>query len=448
MRSRGVGATTVAALLCASAAVAEEQSWVDARVTSTFQLFQQALVPGLPGAVTRVETAAPLTLWAFSRFGGVSATQLSGSLSGELSAWGRVGPLDGALGDGDLNAAWVQYTGSRLQLRLGRQVVLPGSVRFVRFDGALASLSFEPVELQLYGGWVALPRWSQVRGAVLAGFAVDALENPALLEQQNRVGQFTYGARVAGRLPVGQLALAFHEQRDGSGVAYRLVSASALATPSAAWSVGGRASFDLVARALSEARLYADARTRWLPLSFDYAYQDPDVLLPRTSLLAAFGGAPWHELGAEATARPLQFLKVTGRAAAQWFEGARLGGRGSLKLTWLPGLDQRLLVVGEAGRALVIPSGFTFGRVGVRARLSQTHWLSGDAALYVYDLPIRDHRYSLTGIASVEWAPLRFPSVRGLLSTTVMTTPYSAFELQALARLVIELGTVAEGSTP
>jgi hypothetical protein len=103
-------------------------------------------------------------------------------------------------------------------------------------------------------------------------------------------------------------------------------------------------------------------------------------------------------------------------------------------------------VVLETGRALVPPSGFTYGRAGVRWRALQAVWASADSALYWYDVPVRGHPYSLTGVASLEWAPL--PRVKTLASALVMTTPYSTLEVQGLVRAVFELGTVAEGSTP
>ena len=435
-----------AALLTATGASSEESAWVDARVTSTMQFFQQALIPGLPGAVTRVEPAYPFTLSAFTRFGGLTTPHLSGHLSGELSAWGRAGPLDGLLGDGDLSAAWVQYSGERLEVRLGRQVALPGASRFVRFDGLTLGAKLERLEAQVYAGWVALPRWSQPRGAVLAGFAADALVSPALLETQNRAGQVTFGARLQGRWPTARLGATFHEQRDPGGVAYRVVGVDGSGRLGDGVDAAARLTFDLTALAISEARVSADVRTPWVPVSVDYAFQSPSLLLPRTSVLAAFGGQPWHELGAEATLTALQSLKLTARAAAQLYEGERLGGRGSFKAAWLPGIDRRTLVVAETGRALVPQSGLTFVRLGARTRLAETFWLSGDGALYGYDVPIRGQSHSLTGIVSLEWSPWR--RLRALLSGTAMTTPYSAFELQALARLEVELGTVAEGPTP
>lgn len=434
------------ALVSATPAGSAEPAWVDARVTSTMQVFQQALVPGLPGATTRVEPAYPFTIWAFTRFGGVQPSWLGGAISGELSAWGRVGPLDGRVADGDMAAAWAQYTGTHLRVRLGRQVTLPGSTRHVRFDGALVGATFGAVDLHVYGGWVVLPRWSMPRGAELSGFIGDALKDPILVESQNRAGQFTYGARVAARFSLATLSLGYHEQRELEGVGWRVVSADAVAYPSDAVTLGGRVTFDFTGLAVSEGRLFADVRTPWLPVSIDYSYQSPRLLLPQTSILAAFGGASWHEVGAEATWSPLQFVKVQARAAGQMFEGDRLGGRGSAKLTWAPGVDQRVLFVVEAGRALIAPSGYTFARLAARGRIAETLWLSGDTAAYFYDAPIRGQSRSLTGIANLEWAPL--PRVRGLISGTVMSTPYSAFELQAMARLMFELGTVKEGVTP
>ncbi len=281
---------------------------------------------------------------------------------------------------------------------------------------------------------------------MLAGFATDALLVPALVEAQNRTGQFTWGARVAARFAVGHAALAVHEQRDLTGVAYRVVSADAQVQAGSAVSLGGRLTFDTTALAVSEARLFVDLATPVVPLSVDYSYQSPALLLPRTSILAAFGGASWHELGAEATLVAMQSLKLSARAAGQLFEQDRLGGRASLKATWVPDIDRRGLVLAEAGRVYAPPSGFTFARVGARWRATPVVWLSGDGSVYRYDQPIRGVSSSVTGVGSVEWAPLA--RMRVVLSGTVMTTPYSTFEAQGLAKLVIELGTNTEGSTP
>jgi hypothetical protein len=355
-----------------------------------------------------------------------------------------VGPRDGLVGDGDVTAAWAQVTRGRFRARLGRQVTLPGASRYVRFDGASLGFTFGRVQLDAYAGWVALPRWNLPRGVWLMGFAGDALKDPRLFEAQSRLGQIAAGARVG--LSFGDSArgaVAFHEQRDAQGLAFRVVSADASGVPARGVSIGGRLTFDLSALNVPEARLWADL-TRWrLPVSLDYSFQNTALLLPHTSVLAAFGTAAWHELGAEAAWRLPVSLELKARAAGQLFEGDRPGGRGSLRATWTPGLDGRLLVLAELGRAFVPPAGFTWVRAGARWRASEQWWTSADASLWLYAVPVRGHADSATGVASIEWA--FDPLARATASATVMSTPYAAFEVQALVRLIVDLAPPSAG---
>ncbi len=431
-----------AALLVGRLASAEDSAWADARVTAIAQYFQQGLVPGQPGALTQVEPALPFTLTGFSRFGGVSV--LGSEVSGELSAWGRVGPRDALMGDGDVTAAWAELKRGGFHVRLGRQVTLPGASRYVRFDGASIGYAFRWVQLDAYAGWVALPRWSLPRGAVLAGFAGDALKDTQLIEQQNRAGQIALGARAGVTFgEYGRGAVAFHEQRDALGLAYRVVSADASGQPVRGVYIGGRVTLDLSALQVPEARIYADVARGRVPFSVDYSYQNPSLLLPKTSVLAAFGGAAWHEVGGETSVQFPVSLKVTARAAAQLFEGNQPGGRGSLRATWSSGLDGRLLVLAEVGRALVPPAGFTWGRLGARYRATDALIASVDTSLWLYDVPVRGQTSSVTGIGGLEWVVTRH--VRTGASVTVMSTPYAAFEAQGLLRLTVELGAPSAG---
>lgn len=429
----------------ASPARADDAVWADARVSTVAQVFSQGLVPGQPGAVTRVEPAYPFTTTGFLRFGGVDLPSAKDSVSGELSAWGRVGPRDGSLGDGDVTAAWLQFKQEHFRVRLGRQVTLPGSSRYVRFDGANLGVTFGAFDFDAYGGWVALPRWNQPRGAQYLGFVGDALKDPQYLEAQNRLGQFVLGARAGatfGRW--GRAALAFHEQHDALGLAYRVLSADLAVRPAWWVQLGGRVSFDAVAVAVPEARVFVDVTAlRGLPVSLDYSFQQPSLLLPKTSVLAAFGGGAWHELGAETRVALPGALSLTLRGAGQLFEKNQLGGRGTARLQWTPGLDGRWLVLGEVSRAWVPPSGFTQARLAARWKATHELSASADAAVYFYDTAIRGTRVSATGIASLEYRLARW--VSATLSGTVMTTPYAAFEAQGLARLVMELDPVSAG---
>ncbi len=436
LTSRALASTLVLAM---RAAAADEPVWAEARVDLYAQYFQQALIPGTPEMVGRIQPAFPLSLSGFVRFGAVNLPGADDAVSGELALWGRAGPLDGIQGDGDVTAAWAQYRRGFFRLRLGRQLTLPGSRRYVRFDGATIGATLGVFELDAYGGWVALPRWNQPRGASLLGFVGDGLKDPLLLEAQNRAGQVTFGGRVAVRLPIeSRLGLSFHQQHDAVGVASRVVAADFTSQPLRWLGAGARMTFDLQALAVSEAAVWLDVRKlAAVPVAIDYSYQRPSLLLPNTSVLAAFGGAAWHELGAEVTVRALESLQVTGRGAGQLFEGDQPGARAQLQFRWWPGLERRLMVLLEGARVLAPPSGYVQLRAGARLRATQTVTVTLDTALFLYDTPVRGVNSSMTGVASVEWTAR--PWLRVLLSSTVMRTPWAAFEAQGLARLVVEL---------
>ena len=152
--------SALALLGTATSAFADDPMSVDARVTTYAQYFQQGLVPGLPGAVARVEPSFPLTLQAFLRVGSVDLPGAPDSVSGEVSAWGSLGPRDGRNVDADVTAAWAQYRRGQIRVKLGRQVTLPGSSRYVRFDGAALGVTLGVLDIDGYAGWVALPRWT------------------------------------------------------------------------------------------------------------------------------------------------------------------------------------------------------------------------------------------------------------------------------------------------
>ncbi|MFO0597498.1 MAG: hypothetical protein U0228_19485 [Myxococcaceae bacterium] len=417
-------------------------TWVDARVATYAQYFQQTLLSGQPGTVATVEPAFPVTLTANVRFGAIDLPGAPDSISGEVAAWGSLGPRDGRAADADVTQAWAMYRNGALRVKVGRQVTLPGSSRYVRFDGASLGLTVGVLDVEAYGGWVALPRWNQPRGAQILGFLGDGLQNPLLAEAQNRAGQFTLGGRISLALPLeGRVSVGFHEQEDAYGAAFRVLSADASLRPLPWLGAGGRVSVDLQALAPSEARAWLDvSKLTNVPLSVDWVYQKPSLLLPQTSVLAAFGGAAWNEVGAETAVRALQSLTVTGRAAAQFFENApQPGGRFQLGARWRPWLDGRFMVLGQFSRVLLAPSGYWQARLGGRWEVVPTVAATLDTAVYFYDVPVRGVPTSMTGMLSVEWVAR--PWLRAMLSTTVMRTPWAAFEVQGLARVVAEFGT-------
>lgn len=427
---------------------AAEPTWVDARASLSVQTFQQALVPGVPGLVAPIETALPFTLTGYVRFLNVDLPGADDALSGEVAAWARGGPRDGTMVDGDVSSAYAQARFGMFRVKLGRQVALPGAARYVRFDGANLGLTYGMLDVDAYAGLVALPRWNQPRGVWMLGFVGDALEDPRVKEAQNRAGHFTLGARV-GLRPLHWIrgSLAFHEQHDAVGASVRVASADLSSEPFTWLAVGGRATLDLRAAAFSEAKVWADL-VGWDPgtASIDYAYQSPSLLLPQTSILAAFGGANWHEAGGEVTVRLPGRLRLTGRGAAQLYEGDRPGGRGLGRLRWEPGFEGRWMVLAEGGRVLVSNNGLTQFRLAARLRATKELSAAVDTSLFLYDRPIAGVRESLTGSLTGEWAATRH--LRFMVSATALRTPWAAVEFQGLARVVFLWDPVSTGGLP
>lgn len=303
---RTFASATVALWLATGPARADDDHTVDVRAATYAQVTRQAFVPGANGVVAEPQSVAALYGSVFLRVGNVDVPWSKDSLSGELSAWGTLGALprpQGHVGDGDVQAAWVQHATKRFWVKLGRQVTLPGAARYVCFDGGDFGLRIGPVEVDAYVGVMALPRFGWPRGYVLLGSFNDALKSPTFLEAQAQAGQWLLGARVSWVGPSWlKGSLGFHEQQGADGLAYRNLSADVSGSWPGTFSAGGRLVIDLAATRPAEARLWIDVtKLEKAPISVDYGFAAPSLLLPHASVLAAFGGASWHELGAEAT---------------------------------------------------------------------------------------------------------------------------------------------------
>lgn len=423
----------------------------DVRASTWVRLAREAQLPGPAGVVVEPGTVAAVYGSAFLRLTGIDAPWGKDVLSAELSAWGALGALSaphGEYGDGELQAAWVQHATRRWRVRLGRQVTLPGSARYVRFDGVTAGLRVGPVDASAYFGLVTLPRFVRPRGYFVLGTLADVLRDPALLEREARPGQWLAGGQLSYVGGPVRGSIGFHEQRGPEGPSFRTLSADVHAAPPTlpiAW--GGRAVLDLQALAVAEARLYVDlVALPALPLAADYVYTVPALLLPHTSVLAAFGGDAWHELGLDASLRPFARLRVTGRAAAQLYSSGYLGARLSLRVQWTPDLDERWNLLGEYARVSAPHNGYHHLRGALRLRATERLGAALDAGAYLYDSEVRGTRASVVGSLSAEY---RFgEQLTLLLSGSTASTPFAAFDLQGLLRLVYELDGPSAGGGP
>lgn len=442
------GFVVAIALATAGSAASSDGYVTDLSASTWVRLASDAQLPGPSGVVLQPRLVAAIYGSAFLRVTGVDLPWAKDALSGELSAWGALGALatpQQAYGDGDLQVAWLQHATRLWRVRLGRQVTLPGAARYVRFDGASAGLRLGPVDASAYFGLVTLPRFVQPRGYYVLGSIGDVLRDPTLLELQARPGQWLAGAQVAYVRSSVRASLGFHEQRGPEGVSFRNLSADVHATPPklpASW--GGRAVLDLQAAAVAEARLYADL---WvleaLPLAVDYVYAAPALLLPHTSVLAAFGGESWHELGADATYQPWSWLRLTARVAGQLYSDGRPGVRLAVRAKWTPDLEGRWSLLGEYARVSAPLNGYHHLRGALRYQATKVVGASADVGGYLYDLEVRGAKGSLVGNLNLELFLGR--GFKALVSSSVASTPFAAFDLQGLLRVVYELDGPSAG---
>lgn len=430
-------------------ALALTASVADVRGSTYFQLARRALLPGAAGVVVETETVAAVYGYAFARITGVDLPWAKNALSAELSAWGALGALpspSGRQADGDLQAAWVQHEGRNIRLRLGRQVTLPGAARYVRFDGASAAVGLGSLELSGYFGGVTLPRFGAPRGYHVLGTWSEALKNPALLERASGPGDWTGGGVLAwSGWPHARASVGFHEQRGVQGTLFRALCADAQVTPRGfPAALGGRFVFDLQTVSPAEARAWLDvAAISALPLALEYAYAAPALLLPQTSVLAAFGSEAWHELGLDASFAPSQVVRLSARAAGQAYAGGSLGARLSARAVWTPDLDGRWSLRAEYAKVWAPENGYHHLRAAARyvawAQLAATV----DLGAHLYDRPVRGARASVMATTSFE-VPLgrRF---KAMASASLASTPFAALDVQGLARLVFELDGPSAG---
>jgi hypothetical protein len=439
----------VVAALTAAGSPPESSYEADVRAALYAQTLQRSQLPGPNGASVEPQTIAAIYGYAFARVTGIDLPWGKDVLSAELSVWGALGALaepEGQLADADLQSAWLQHTTRATRVRLGRQVTLPGAAHYVRFDGASAGARIGPIDVSGYAGLVTLPRFGHARGYYTLGSVADRLADPSFLDAEVAPGQWLAGALASWvGFSQARASVGFHEQRGPAGVAFRNLSADAFVGPTELpASLGGRFVFDLNAVAPAEARAWVDVfALDQFPLSVDYAYAAPALLLPQGSVLAAFGGQSWHELGVEAAWKPTPYFKLSGRAAGQLYTEASPGARLSLKARWLPLIDGSWTLWAEYVRVSSYDNGYHSARTSSRYTFFSGFATSVDVALYVYDFEVRGKKTSFTAVTNFEVPMGRH--FTGLISAQLASTPWARFDAQAFARVVYQLDGPSAG---
>jgi hypothetical protein len=334
----------------------------------------------------------------------------------EVSVWGGglLGqPIGGqqAIGDVDVGYLEARLLRRRVSLRLGRQVVTGGAARFSHIDGAMLGVQlFRGLELQVWGGVPAIPR-----------FGV-------------RPGEAAAGARLLYRFGFSnQIGLSFAHLQDLGRAARQDIALDFLAQPHRTVSLSGLGVLSLLELRLVE----ADVGITWQPLRIldvraDWRRQSPDLFIPRSSIFSVFSQETRDEFGAQVSLRPdgrvdlnadyHTIIDPTGT-------GHRAAIKGALRLGPL-----HQMTVGAQLRLLRLPTnGYYQARLFALWRLGHGLTASVDADAYLFDQPINGESFSFVGAASLGWDFK--PAWRILASGAAHTTPFQIGGWEAVLKL-------------
>jgi hypothetical protein len=229
-----------------------------------------------------------------------------------LATWGAVDVRDvrawqnGTFTDrrltGDVDVAYLKgdLLDRRLTVRLGRQMVPDGTSRMVHLDGGQLRLRLPAnFGVSAYVGSPVSPRFG-ARGGLGAGSI------------GNHRGNFATGGRVSyylpARLDVGLSTAIVNDRGDPSrrdlGADFRVFLPRSL-------QLSGSAFYSLYDERLGEGEASLSWRgSRILQGAAQYRHVEPDLFLPRTSILSVFASDQRNELGGWVRYEPMRKLVV------------------------------------------------------------------------------------------------------------------------------------------
>jgi hypothetical protein len=351
-----------------------------------------------------------------------------GEFQAVLSAWGALdaGPIrfwqDGApagsraTGDVDVGYLRGDLLG-HLTFRLGRQMIVEGNARMIHLDGAQLVLRLPyGFGLSGYGGAPVAPRFD-ARGTPFATGSVTADK--------------AYGGRISwGRAGLLELGASVSMADAGSQVSRREAGLDLRLTPLRALELVGSGFYSLYDGRLAQASAAARVQAaRNLQLVADYQRVEPDLMLPRNSILAVFVGDSRDEPGGGLHWTPVRTLTLDADyhfLKASDGNGNRVRAKGMFR-GWSPAS------IGAEVQVLKIPdSGYVLGRLfGSRewGRLGATL----DLWLYRYDKQVNGQDQSLGGTLTGAWQLA--PAWKVLLAATAGSDPFFKSRLDVMAKL-------------
>ena len=331
---------------------------------------------------------------------------------------------------GDVNVGFVKasFLGNALQLRAGRQFVADGAARMIQLDGGELRLVLPAgFGLSGYVGAPVAPRFSSYGGESTVG---------------NIGADLAYGGRVswgyAGLLEVGgSVAMATDHgdpSRQDVGADFRVTPHRMIAFVGSGW-------WSLYEGRMGEGSIAAILTPiRHLDVKLDFRHVEPDLFLPRNSILAVFASDKRNDLGGSVSFAPLRWVALDADAHVL-LEDAGTGFWGRAKGVAHPGKIDTTL--GAEVSYLTHPDnsyvqGRLFGGYGFAPLpLNATIDLIGT----FFEHQVNGASQALTGTATLGYRIAR--GWRALVAGTAGSTAFLSSQFEVMAKLVYDQTYIA-----
>jgi len=353
-----------------------------------------------------------------------------GEFEAALSAWGAVdasairfwqnGAPAGSRASGDVDVAYLRgdLLAKRLTIRLGRQVVVEGVARMLHLDGGQAVVRLPAgFGFSVYGGAPVAPRFDARGTAFTTG---------------NTVATVAYGGRVSwARAGLVELGVSASLATADGDLTRKDVGADLRITPHHLFEITSAGFYNLPEKRVGQVDLALGVEAhRTLRLVVDYQHVEPDLFLPRNSILSVFAADKRNDIGGGLRFTPTRALAIDAdyhllRADAGDGNRARLKGTYRPYGRWVVGADLQLLQVPENGYWLArVFASRDFGRFAGAL----------DGWFYRYDKQVNGQDQSAGGTLTGSYQLA--PSWRVALAGTVGSDPFYKSRLDVMAKLV------------
>jgi len=368
-------------------------------------------------------------------------TPFTSNLEIALSTWGSVDLAErriwqnGALLDrkftGDVNVGYIRadLLSDVLTLRLGRQMVADGAARMVHLDGAEARLAL-PLGFGLsgYAGSPVAPRFATRGGE---------------LEVGNIRATFATGGRLSWRYPGAlEVGASVATASDRGDVSRQDVGADFRLTPVRFLQLSGAGWWSLYESRIGEASVAATVfPVRHLDVTVDYRHVEPDLFLPRNSILAVFVADKRNDVGGSIHWGALRNLSLDADYHLLLEEEGQ-GHWGRLKGAYHPGAPETTvgaelsLLKSSAAASGINDNGYKLARLFGAKQLVRDVFATLDLQGYFFDKDVNGQRKSLAATATLAYELVR--GWRAAVAGTAGSTPYLERQFEIMAKLVYD----------